>query len=496
MTTSPDPAAPRQAPDHRMIRRIIAGIMLAMFLGALDQTIVTTALPTIGREMADAGDLAWVVTAYLLSSTAVTPLYGKLSDVHGRRAMLLIAITVFVAGSVACALAPDMLTLILMRGVQGLGGGGLISLAQTIIADLVSPKERSRYQGYIAGMFGVASVGGPVLGGLMAEHLHWTMIFWINLPLGILAFAMTDRVLRRLPRHDRRRRIDYLGAALMVVAAASLLLALTWGGVAYPWGSPRIVGLLALSALFWAVFAWRIKTADEPFLPLSVLADPVVRRAIAAAFFAMGTMIGLCLFMPIYIETVLGHSAATSGLMLIAFMGGTPFGAMICGRAMARMRHYKRPSMIGLAISAVLTAVLALFPRALGDTGFMVLAALIGGGIGTALPLTTVSIQNAVPIAQMGTATGAMNFFRALGSALIVSALSAVFFAALGDGAPAAGQSLERLAGQLAARGGDLGQVFTLVFGAAALGLAVALGFVVAMETKPLRTSVEPNPAE
>lgn len=496
METAPDLHAQRPPLDHVQIRRIIIGIMLAMFLGALDQTIVTTALPTIGREMADAGDIAWVVTAYLLCSTAVTPLYGKLSDIHGRRTMLLIAITVFVAGSIACALAGDMLTLILMRGLQGLGGGGLISLAQTIIADIVSPKERSRYQGYIAGMFGVASVGGPVLGGLMAEHLHWTMIFWINLPLGILAFAMTDRVLRQLPRHDRRRRIDYLGALLMVVAATSLLLALTWGGVAFPWGSPRILGLLGLSALFWTVFIWRIASTEEPFLPLSILLNPVVRRAIAAAFFAMGTMISLCLFLPIYIETVLGHSASTSGLMLIAFMGGTPFGAMICGRAMSRMRYYKRPSMVGLALSVGMIALLAAFPRGFGDIGFMALLALAGAGIGTALPLTTVSIQNAVPIAQMGTATGAMNFFRALGSALIVSAMSAVFFAALGDGAPTGGQSIEMLATQLSGRGGDLAHVFTLVFGAAALGLAAALGFVVAMEAKPLRTSVEPSPAE
>src|SRR5689334_8447876 len=190
------------------IRWINAGIMLAMFLAALDQTIVATALPTIGRELGDLEHLPWVVTAYLLTATAVTPLYGKLSDIHGRRLTMLVSITIFVIGSVACALAPSMLVLVLARGLQGLGGGGLISLAQTIIADVVAPKERARYQGYIASVFATSSVGGPVLGGVIADHLHWSAIFWLNVPLGALAYWMTSSTLKRLPRHERPRRLD------------------------------------------------------------------------------------------------------------------------------------------------------------------------------------------------------------------------------------------------------------------------------------------------
>ena len=194
--------------DHAEIRTIVLGILLAMLLGALDQTIIATALPTIGRELADVENLSWVVTAYLLTTTAVTPLYGKLSDIHGRRAMLLVAISIFAAASAACALAPNMTVLVLARALQGLGGGGLLSLAQTIVGDVVPPLERGRYQGYIGVVFAAASIGGPVIGGFFAEHLHWSLIFWINLPIGLVAFLMTNRVLKRLPRHERPHRLD------------------------------------------------------------------------------------------------------------------------------------------------------------------------------------------------------------------------------------------------------------------------------------------------
>src|SRR3954463_10485119 len=240
--------------SHDEIRSIIVGIMLAMLLASLDQTIVATALPTIGRDLNDVEHLSWIVTAYLLASTAVTPLYGKLSDIHGRRGALLAGIAIFIVGSIACALAPSMLALILARGLQGLGGGGLISLAQTIIADIVAPKERARYQAMIASVFVASSVAGPVLGGVFAQHLHWSMIFWINLPLGAAALWSTDRALRRLPRHERPHRLDYAGGALIVLATISLLLALSWGGHRYAWVSATILGLLATAAVLSLLF--------------------------------------------------------------------------------------------------------------------------------------------------------------------------------------------------------------------------------------------------
>ena len=279
-------AAPTAALDHAAIRGILAGIMLAMFLGALDQTIVATALPTIGQDLGDLDDLPWVVTAYLLSSTAVTPLYGKLSDIHGRRAMLLTSIALFVLGSLACALAPSILALILARGLQGVGGCGLISLAQTIIADVVAPKERARYQSLIASVFVVSSVLGPVLGGVFAQQLNWSLIFWINLPLGLAALWMTDRALRRLPRHERPHRLDLIGAVLIVLATICFLLALRWGGVRYPWTAPPMLALLGGSLSLSLLFAWRLTVAPEPFLPLSVLREPVVALGTASACFA------------------------------------------------------------------------------------------------------------------------------------------------------------------------------------------------------------------
>jgi MFS family permease len=245
-----------------------------MFLGALDQTIVATALPTIGRTFGNLDDLSWVVTAYLLTGTASTPLYGKLSDIHGRRMVMLTAIGIFIAGSIVCALAPNMTVLVLGRGLQGLGGGGLMALAQTIIADIVSPRERGRYQGYIGAVFAASSVGGPVLGGFLTEHLDWSLIFWINLPLGLAALGMTSSVLKLVPFHPRKHRLDLIGAGLMMCASIALLLALSWGGRRFEWISGPIGALLLGSALLWGLFAWRLVSTREPFPPLSVLGNP------------------------------------------------------------------------------------------------------------------------------------------------------------------------------------------------------------------------------
>jgi len=258
------PQLPAKPLDHKVIPRILAGIMLAMFLSALDQTIVATALATIGRAYADVENLTWVVTAYLLAATVVVPIYGKLSDIYGRRPAMLFGIAIFVAGSIACALSPTMPALIAARALQGIGGGGLIALSQTIVGDAVSPRERGRYQGYFGAVFAIASIAGPVLGGVFAEHLHWSFIFWINVPLGLAAFVISSRALKLLPRHERRHRLDLLGAALMMAATIALLLALNWGGVRYPWASPQILGLAAAAIVLFALFVLRLSTAPEP----------------------------------------------------------------------------------------------------------------------------------------------------------------------------------------------------------------------------------------
>jgi EmrB/QacA subfamily drug resistance transporter len=495
MTSPPAPTSHHPPLAHAEIRTIVLGILLAMFLGALDQTIIATALPTIGRELADIENLSWVVTVYLLTATAATPLYGKLSDIHGRRAMLLIAIAIFVLASVLCALAPNMGVLVVGRALQGLGGGGLLSLAQVIVGDIVLPLERGRYQGYISIVFGVASIGGPVIGGFFAQHLHWSLIFWINLPIGLLAFGMTNSVLKRLPRHERPHRLDVAGAAVMVAATVLLLLALTWGGTRFAWASVQILALLAGSALLWALFAFRLITAREPFLPLTLLTNPVVGFGTASVACVFGTMIGLSIFVPIYFQVVLGLSASASGLALIPLMGGTVIGSTASGQAMSRLVHYKRAPFAGLAAALAALILLAAAPDRLSVAIVCTALGVIGLGMGSLFPVTTVSVQNAVRPYQLGTATGAMNFFRQLAGAVIVAGLGAIVL----GGAGPAGLTLETLAAH--ANGlaqGDLAHVFRWVFATAAGWVGLGLVLLAVMEERPLRgrRRTEAVPAE
>jgi EmrB/QacA subfamily drug resistance transporter len=472
--------------DKSAIRRIVIGVMLAMLLAAIDQTIVATALPTIGTTLNDLAHLPWVVTAYLLSATAVTPLYGKLADIVGRRTTLLTAIIVFIVGSVLCALAPTMWFLIAARFVQGLGGGGLIALAQTVVADIIPPRERMRYQAYFATVFVTSSVAGPVLGGFFAEHLHWSMIFWINLPIGGLAYFMTSGILRRLPRHERPHKLDVAGAVLVVGAAVTLLLALSWGGGAYPWGSIEIVGLFAVSAIAWVLFVLRLMTAAEPFIPLAVMFNPIVATGTAVNFFVMGTLVGLSIYVPIYFEAVAGLTASQSGFALIALMGGTVTGAQVAGRVMAWYEHYKRGPVAGLIVSIAALALLAATAASQPLWGFLVLLTLTGLGLGTIFPVTTVAIQNAVEPHQLGTTTAAFNFFRSLGSAILVAVFGAILLGMLGvGGQPIA--SLDMLVADAAARGTPIAPVFGILFGAGALTLAIGFVCLLAMEERPLR---------
>ncbi len=471
--------------SSREIASILVGTILAMFLAALDQTIVAPALPTIGAELRDLEHLSWVVTAYLLTATAVTPLYGKASDIYGRRIAMLVGIGMFIVGSVACALAPTMPLLAAARALQGLGGGGLIALGQTIIADLIPPKERARYQAYFASMFVLSSVLGPVLGGFFAERLHWSWIFWINVPLGLVAFAMTFSLLRKLPRHERRRRLDVAGALLMTIATVTLMLALSWGGVRYPWLSAPILGLVGASLVFWLAFLARLRTAAEPLIPTEIFANKVVTAATVAACFGMGVFIGLTIYMPIYLEATYGLNASQTGLALLPLMLGTVIGATTSGRVMLHVDHYKRLPLCGLAISVAATAVLAAAPGGLPFWAVEVLFGVTSFGLGTILPVTTVAIQNAVLPHQMGTATGSMNFFRQLGGALVVSAFGAILLAGL-QAVPGAGITHEMLA-ELARQGTSLTDTFRLIFGASAAGLAVAAVALALMEERPLR---------
>jgi EmrB/QacA subfamily drug resistance transporter len=470
--------------SHSEIKKIYFGLMLAQFLGALNQTVVATALPAIGRDFADVENLSWVVTAYLLSSTAVAPLYGKLADIFGRRFVLLTAIGLFTVGSLVCAASPSMMTLILARFLQGIGGGGIIPLVQTIIADVVSARERGRYQAYMAVVWVSSGVGGPVLGGFISQHASWPWIFWLNVPLGLAALMIAGRTLRLAPQTRHPHKLDYLGCALMMLASIALLMGLTWGGARYPWFSQPILILFGVAAVSAAAFGWHVIRATEPFLPPTILRNKIARRASTATSCAMATTIGMTIFTPLYFQLVHGFSPSDAGLALIPLMLMNVPGALLAGRVMMYFRNYKWLPVIGSMLSFLALLIPVIHPQ-ISPGAVIVILGVVGIGAGTVFPVATVSLQNAVPRFQIGTATGAMNFIRALTSAFAVAVMSAIMLAGLGA-APGRVVDISVLAAAAEANGAIMSEVFRWVFLAAAVLIAINMAAIALMEEKPL----------
>ncbi|QPC92759.1 MDR family MFS transporter [Mesorhizobium sp. INR15] len=457
---------------------IIGGVLLSMLLAALDQTIVAPAMPTMGRLLGHAEYLPWIVTGYLLTATAMAPLYGKISDVYGRRPTIYAAILIFLAGSLVSALAPNMFVLVLGRAIQGAGGGGLFALTQTVIGDLVPPRERARYAAWISGTWAVASIAGPLLGGTFAEHLHWSLIFWINIPLGLLAMAIINNPLKKLPIAAKNHRIDGLGAVLLVVATAMLLLALNWGGSEYPWLSREILALLAASAVFWSAFAIRLLRAAEPLISLDVLKNPIVLAGTLSMFLLQAANIGLAVYLPVYLQSIIGLSVSESGIAMLGLLLGTVAGATFSGRTIPRFVHYKRIAMVGVIFSILCLGLLSLVAGHASLLVVEILTVCIGLGSGTTFPVATVSVQNAVDRMHLGVATGVLTFLRSLGSALGVAMLGAV---ALGYGLPLAGEGVQA-AGQVVSA-----VPFVMIFLVAAAILLLALITLALMPEKALR---------
>src|SRR5450755_1234110 len=456
--------APRAPLTQSEVRTILISLMLTMFLAALDQTIVATALPTIGRQFQDVTNLSWVITAYLLASTAVAPVFGTLSDIYGRRAMIIAALSLFIAGSILCALAPNMPVLILARGLQGIGGGGIMPIVQTVISDVVSPRERGQYQAYFSGVWVAAGIGGPILGGVFAEHLHWSMIFWINVPLGLASLAMLLPKMGKIPVFHRRRKVDWLGGVLLMAAAVLFMLVLTWGGNRYLWLSPVIIAMVGASIALALGFVWHARNAEEPFLPLALMGGTVAPYAMASGGFALGAMLGLTVHLPLYYEVVYHLSASEAGLALIPLAAVSTGGAAIAGRTMARAKHYKRVAILGTGCAALAGSALALTTLPLWV--LLVLLSVFSLGLGTAFPISVVSLQNSVARSQVGTITGAMNFFRALMASFAVAAFSAILLMALGADISLAGEHRGAVSSIPVA---DMVTAFRYVFGAAAL---------------------------
>jgi EmrB/QacA subfamily drug resistance transporter len=482
---------PRTPLTQSEVRTILMSLLLTMFLAALDQTIVATALPTIGRQFQDVTSLSWVITAYLLASTAVAPVFGTLSDIYGRRAMIITALSLFIAGSVLCAVAPNMPILIFARGLQGLGGGGIMPVVQTVISDVVSPRERGQYQAYFSGVWMLAGLGGPVLGGVFAEHLHWSMIFWINVPLALAALALLLPKMGKIPVYHRMREVDWLGGLLLMASAVVFMLVLTWGGHRFSWLSPAILSMVGASLALVLAFVWHAGRSDEPFLPLSLIGGSVVPYAMLTGGCALGAMIGLTVHLPLYYEIVYHLTASEAGLGLIPLAAISTCGAAIAGRTMARVKHYKRVAIAGTIGSTV--AGIALTVTTLPLWGLLILLAVFGIGLGTAFPVSVVSLQNAVVRSQIGTITGAMNFFRSMMSSFTVAVFSAILLTALGADISLAEGARDSVN---AISAGDMIMAFRYVFGAATVMIACAAVCMIAMEERPLAGPSSSQPVE
>ncbi len=479
---TPDRVAPAKPPlTPGEVRTILISLMLTMFLAALDQTIVATALPTIGRQFSDATNLSWIITAYLLASTAVAPVFGTLSDIYGRRATIIVALSLFMAGSVLCAIAPSMEVLIAARLLQGLGGGGILPIVQTVISDVVSPRERGQYQAYFSGVWVSAGIGGPILGGVFAEHLHWSMIFWINIPLGIGSLVLLLPNMAKIPVFHKKRKVDWLGGILLMASAVVVMLVLTWGGIRFSWLSPTILAMCGAALALAVAFVWHATHTDEPFLPIPLMGGSVVPFAMAAGGCAVGAMLGLTVHMPLYYEAVYHLTASQSGLALIPLVAVSVPGAAIAGRAMAHMVHYKRVAIIGTGCSAVAGLVMAL-ATPLPLWALLAVLSVFALGLGTTFPVSVVSIQNAVARAQVGTATGAMNFFRALMASFMVAAFTTILMIALGTkiSAQETGHAMATVPPA------DMVAAFRYVFAAAGALLGGAALCLMLMEERPL----------
>lgn len=411
--------------DRRQILLVFVSLMLGMFLASLDQTIVATALPTIVGELGGLEHLAWVVTAYLLTSTATSPLYGKLSDLYGRKLMFQVAIAIFLLGSALSGMAQSMAQLIGFRAIQGIGAGGLIVMALTIIGDVLSPRERGRYQGYMGSVFAVSSVGGPLIGGFFVDNLNWRWVFYINLPIGILALIATARFLH-LPVRRRERKIDYLGAALLVGGVVSALLVTVWGGSEYAWNSPMIVGLSVAAVGLLALFVWQETRAEEPILPLRLFRNRVFTLTSAAGFIVGLAMFGGIIFLPLFLQVVTGVSATDSGLLLVPLMAGILTTSIVSGRRISAHGRYKRYPIAGTSIA---TVGLFLLSTMTPDTGLVTASlymVVLGSGLGLVMQVLVIAVQNAVDMDDLGVATSSSAFFRSLGGSFGTALFGAV----------------------------------------------------------------------
>jgi EmrB/QacA subfamily drug resistance transporter len=410
---------------HHQILRVLSGILMCIFLAAIDQTVVIPAVPAIAADLNGFGHLAWIVSAYLLTSTAMTPIYGKLSDIYGRRKLLLVGLAVFAIASALCAMAGTLGQLVIARALQGVGGAGLMAMAQAAIADVVSPRERGRYQGYMASTWGIASIAGPIIGGWVTDTLSWRWIFWVNLPLAVIAML--------LPVHAKQARIDWAGAALLTAAVSAWLLVLSWGGVEMPWDSPIILSVAAAGLALIVLLAMQERRFADPLLPPRLFANAVFVRGVGIAFCAALALFGGSFLLPLYFQLVMGVDAAASGALVVPFLAANCIGAIIAGSLARRYGKMKAIMIAGLLGCLIGFVLLGFISGATSHFLLVLYQSVLGLGLGMVMPSSMVCVQNAVDRGDIGAATGCLLFLRSMGGAFgstLVGALLAKDFAA------------------------------------------------------------------
>ena len=411
---------------HRQIMVIYSGILLGMLLASLDQTIVSTALPRIVGDLGGLSHLSWVVTAYLLASTASVPLYGKISDLYGRKVVFQFAIVAFIVGSVLAGAAQSMLMLVLSRGVQGLGGGGVMAMAMIVIGDIIPPRERGRYQGYMGAVFGTSSVAGPLLGGFFTDQLSWRWIFYINIPLGLITLLVVSLVMN-IPIAKQERRVDYLGAALLVCSVTSILLVTVWGGNEFAWMSPEILGLTVLGIVTGVLFVRQETRASEPILPLSLFRSSVFSVSSSVSALLGFAMFGTIVFLPLYFQVVTGASATESGLLALPMVAGLMSFSIISGQITSRTGRYRIFPIVGSVVATIGLVLLSRLEVSTGRVESSIYIFIFGSGVGLMMQTLVLATQNAVPQTMMGAATSGVTFFRSMGASFGVAVFGTVF---------------------------------------------------------------------
>ena len=414
------------AADHPPIRLLFPALLLVMLLAALDQTIVSTALPTIVGELGGLDRLSWVVTAYLLTSTIVVPLYGKFGDLYGRKIVLQTAIAIFLLGSALCGVAQNMEQLIALRALQGVGGGGLMVVTMAAIGDVISPAQRGKYQGMFGGVFGLATVVGPLLGGFLVEHLSWRWIFYINLPLGAVALTVIGAVFK--PRVAQVKHvIDYMGAGWLAAALTCLILFTSEGGSLLPWSSPQLWLTLVLGVVAVAGFIHEEKHAVEPIMPLELFRERTFVLSSAIGFIVGVSLFGSVTFLPLYLQVVKGSTPSQAGMQMLPMMGGVLTMSIISGRLISKIGKYRMFPIVGTALVAVAMMLLAQLRIDTPIARMYLYMGLLGGGLGMVMQVLILAVQNTVAFKHMGVATSGATLFRSIGGSVGVAAFGAVF---------------------------------------------------------------------